>query len=744
MTKNQNLKKGSAMLSWVLSYLVIVAFLTIVLFVVSHLYNKILKTEVEKYNLYVFETVSENVSESINSIDNLKYSFLMNQKIKVLSDVPSRNSLYANETVFSIVDELKESSKTNKLYAYLFFEKSDSIISEYGVMSKADYFDFCLKNNNFTFEEWEQSLSNTEKNNDYIYQNIKVEGKIVEVVSHASTISDGITAVFSTDKALFFGRLNNASIKNRYNIGIYDRYGRLVFSDAENIMPAELSELKRFDEEKYDLIKTVVNIKNTDWTSVMLIDKDFFQKQARDITLNIILLIAVSLLICVFLVWKFANKNYQPIQEIKRVLDVASGNDYEEIRKKINAILQKNIEEKADYDKKLSRSKIPSLLTNKTIDSDSYLQVSEELNKPMFSVICLFVDNFDDFMPEIDSKREKLSCYKLVVENIFSELFSEKNIEVYSSIVNDEIVCLLNFDNASSINASVIERVLKEGIKIIGAEFNISMIYSVSTIRDGIEKIHSAYIEAKEILDSMILIGFKPKKVMMSEAVSKDSVVLTVEKQQKLINCLQNGDEANSMEIIGEVFLCVKENQFSKRYVNIILYDLICTVMKSSALDVVSENTYLMDECVDMLFSLNEKHTIDEMYNRIGELVHIWCENVSEKLLVESKINKKQRRLLDVLAYINENYTSPSINISTVALQFDLTPYYISKLFKEHTNESIMDYINRLRIEKANELFEEKKYTVNEVSEMVGFTHVKTFYRVYKKITGTTPTKMKY
>lgn len=732
------------MLSWLLSYLLIVIFLTVILFVISHLYNKTLKKEVEKYNLYVFETVSENISESINNIDNLKYSFLMNQNVKVLSNIPERDELYANEATFSIVNELKESSKVNKLYAYLFLEKSDSIISEYGVMSKSDYFNLCLKNNDFTFEEWESSLGINNKKNDYVFQNIKIGGKTIEVASQTVIITEGVTAVFATDKALFFGRLNNASIKNRYNIGIYDRYGRLVFSDGENIMPSEFSELKRYNTEEYELIKTVVNVKNTDWTSAMLVEKDFFNHKTRKITMSIIPIIVISLFICMFMAWKLANRSYKPIQEIKRVLNVVSGNDYEEIRKKINAILQKSIEEKADYDKELSKSKIPYLLTNKTIDADSYKGVIEEFNKPLFDVVCLSVDNFDDFMPEINNKREKLSYYKLVVENIFSELFEKEKITMYSSIVNDEIVCLLNFDNKTSVNYDFIEKIIREGIKIIGAEFNISMIYSISSIREGIENLHPAYLEAKEILDSMILIGFKPKKIIASKEGTISSVVMSVEKQQKLINCLQNGDEANSIEIIGEVFSWVKENQFSKRYVNIVLYDLICTIMKGSAIDFVEENTYLMDECVDMLFSLNEKHTIDEMYEHIEDIVRTWCVNISEKLVVESKINKKQKRLLDVLAYINENYTSPSINISTVAIQFDLTPYYISKLFKEHTNESIMDYINRLRIEKANELFDEKKYTVNDVAEMVGFTHVKTFYRVYKKITGTTPTKMKY
>lgn len=744
MTKNLKLKKGSAMLSWVLSYLVIVVFLTIILFIVSHLYNKILKTEVEKYNLYVFETVSENISESINSIDNLKYNFLMNQKVKDLSGIASRNNLYANEAVFSIVNDLKESSKVNKLYAYLFFEKSDSVISEYGVMSRSDYFDLCLNGSGFAFEEWDNELKKKEKRNDYVFHNLKINGKEVEVVSQSANIADGVTIVVATDKALFFGRLNEANIKNRYNIGIYDRYGKLVFSDSKNIMPETFSELKRYDSEQYDLIKTVVNVRNTDWTSAMLIEKNFFARKTRGITVKIIFLVAFSLLLCIVIVWKLANRSYRPIQELKRALNIDSGNDYEEIRKKINAILQKNIEEKEIYDKELSKSKIPSLLMNKTTDMVSYQKLIEELNRPMFSVICLTVNNFDDFMPEVNNKREKLSYYKFVVENVLSELFEEKNITVYTSIVNDELVCLLNFDNEASLSVELIESILKKAVKFIGTEFNISMIWSVSTIHEGITEVHSAYTEAREILDSMILIGFKPKKIISSEFAPIDSVVLTVEKQQKLINCLQNGDEANSIEIIREVFSCVKENQFSKRYVNIILYDLICTIMKSSAIDSAAENTYLMDECVDMLFSLNEKHTIDEMYERIEQLICEWCENISEKLVNESKINKKQKRLLDVLAYINENYTSPSINISTVAIKFDLTPYYISKLFKEHTNESIMDYINRLRIEKANALFEEKKYTVNDVAEMVGFTHVKTFYRVYKKITGTTPTKMKY
>ena len=96
-----------------------------------------------------------------------------------------------------------------------------------------------------------------------------------------------------------------------------------------------------------------------------------------------------------------------------------------------------------------------------------------------------------------------------------------------------------------------------------------------------------------------------------------------------------------------------------------------------------------------------------------------------------------------VVEYVKEHYQDASLNISTIAEGIGKNPKYISRVFKEETQEGILDYVNRLRIRKAQVLIRSGQFTLEQVSEMVGYVSVRTFRRAFQKETGTTPGALK-
>ncbi|WP_197080917.1 helix-turn-helix transcriptional regulator [Gordoniibacillus kamchatkensis] len=67
----------------------------------------------------------------------------------------------------------------------------------------------------------------------------------------------------------------------------------------------------------------------------------------------------------------------------------------------------------------------------------------------------------------------------------------------------------------------------------------------------------------------------------------------------------------------------------------------------------------------------------------------------------------------------------------------------MSKLFKDHTGEGLLDFINKTRIEAAKRLIAAKNSHVNEIAGSVGFNDVNAFIRTFKKYEGITPGKYK-
>ena len=94
-----------------------------------------------------------------------------------------------------------------------------------------------------------------------------------------------------------------------------------------------------------------------------------------------------------------------------------------------------------------------------------------------------------------------------------------------------------------------------------------------------------------------------------------------------------------------------------------------------------------------------------------------------------------------VREYIETHYTDSSMNISTIADALGKKSRHISRVFKEETQEGILDYINNLRISKAKLLLRTEKYSLEEISDMVGYASYKTFRRIFVKLTGVTPGK---
>lgn len=92
-----------------------------------------------------------------------------------------------------------------------------------------------------------------------------------------------------------------------------------------------------------------------------------------------------------------------------------------------------------------------------------------------------------------------------------------------------------------------------------------------------------------------------------------------------------------------------------------------------------------------------------------------------------------------VIQYVEEHYADSNLNISTIAENMERNPKYISRVFKEETREGILDYINRLRIKKAKALIKSGKFTLEQISGMVGYASMKTFRRAFQKETGMTP-----
>lgn len=114
-----------------------------------------------------------------------------------------------------------------------------------------------------------------------------------------------------------------------------------------------------------------------------------------------------------------------------------------------------------------------------------------------------------------------------------------------------------------------------------------------------------------------------------------------------------------------------------------------------------------------------------------------YCNLLFSKLLngyeLEEKTESRDKNVsVMLLKYINEHYTE-DISLTLVSKTIGYTKEYCSKIFAEVVGMGFRDYLNFLRLKKAEEYFALKKgtnLTTTEIIYKCGFNSTATFYRV--------------
>ena len=113
---------------------------------------------------------------------------------------------------------------------------------------------------------------------------------------------------------------------------------------------------------------------------------------------------------------------------------------------------------------------------------------------------------------------------------------------------------------------------------------------------------------------------------------------------------------------------------------------------------------------------------------------------IFEDVMTKADIPQKtvDDRIPKMLAFIENNYAQ-DLRLEDMAEEFNFNYHYLSAYFHQHMKEGFSDYLNEIRTAKACELLENTTLSIAEISEKVGYSEHSYFCRVFKKITGQTP-----
>ena len=111
---------------------------------------------------------------------------------------------------------------------------------------------------------------------------------------------------------------------------------------------------------------------------------------------------------------------------------------------------------------------------------------------------------------------------------------------------------------------------------------------------------------------------------------------------------------------------------------------------------------------------------------------------------IEQARNKKSEQYYyQVKEYIDNNYIDDQLCVAAAAENFGLSESYFSMFFKNIMGKAFSSYLEEVRLQKAKELIQEKKYDLEQIAKMVGYSSSATFRRAFKRVYGVSPSEWK-
>jgi two-component system response regulator YesN len=268
--------------------------------------------------------------------------------------------------------------------------------------------------------------------------------------------------------------------------------------------------------------------------------------------------------------------------------------------------------------------------------------------------------------------------------------------------------------------------------RAVSQKFGLMMNIGISNIIFRIGDIYTACQQAKQSLSW----DETPGSTTSFGDISKDRDLSTypLYKEDQLLDYLIGGNPEKTLELLGELLNWLEtayqgEIVILKEKVYELLLVLSRKIILNSSLD-----GYSID--IDSL-----RHAIINLKSA-PEIWEFAQNFVTDNIQEISRLKKSRASALIAIVsdYLDNNYAQ-EISLEDVASYVQISSFYLSKIFKKELGENFIDYLTGIRIRKAKEILANPLNNVKDACYQVGYHDPNYFARVFKKISGMTPTE---
>ncbi len=355
--------------------------------------------------------------------------------------------------------------------------------------------------------------------------------------------------------------------------------------------------------------------------------------------------------------------------------------------------------------------------------------------------VLLFVIEDSDTASQDDNMDAVYSMLRGTIEAMVREAFVGHLVEI-DGMMACLIMPLTSERLDSEWSEQEIARIARLTQQIVRDQTGFSLGVSVSRVNRGISGVEQAFSESLEIYQYAQLIGDTNAAIfydrMQPIHLFDRGDYFFFEKERQFINCIASEDYRSASIVFNEIL----ESDYIRNATSLKLASCRLFGLVNSMMNAMGEMRLTMDadffdklDPSGILLNCNSIPELKQQGKAIFDKINYYTES--------QKKHSPYDKMLRIVDYLKETYSNPDLSVSLIAEHFDMHPSYLSRTFKKLMGIGLADYLQRLRIKEAKELMKDKKRSVREVSEIVGYNSVLTMNRAFKKYEGTTPGKIR-
>jgi AraC-like DNA-binding protein len=285
--------------------------------------------------------------------------------------------------------------------------------------------------------------------------------------------------------------------------------------------------------------------------------------------------------------------------------------------------------------------------------------------------------------------------------------------------------------------SGIIEHLYKIG-NLFYEKYNLQYSVGLGEIYNTVQNLGKSYLEAELALSYRMISGNNKvipiRKIMESN--EEYEVHYPSGRFRSLEYAITEGDVETITKELSAISAIIKSEDIPLFTARCISYDIINTVVRTMS-SAHTKFLFSKQNYPDVML-LAQYKSLDDLVSIVNGI----CIDICKQIL-DNKENNPEAFTRKVLNYIDSHAFEHDFSLLKIAESLGISQSLISHQFKKQTGQTVISYVNFLRIEKAKKLLLETDLQVVEIVNQIGYYDVSSFTRKFKKEVGVTPGKFR-